>query len=180
MFFSPVTCKNLLVVVAVAVLLAATVSHAATRDPAEHFFQQSFGDFSEEQTMALEEGKRGIFIMFEDEDCPWCAKMKARVLNQVEVQDYFRKHFRILSVDINGDELITDFRGNEITQKAYAEKIRVRATPVLVIYDLEGNVAVRYTGAVRNTQEFMWLGEFVVDGHYQTTSFPQYKRAKKK
>ena len=161
-------------------LLFSTISTAVTRDPGEHFFHQSFGDLGEELITATEEGKQGIFIMFEEKDCPWCAKMKARVLNQTEVQEYFRKHFRIIAMDISGDELITDFQGNEVTQKIFSDKNRIRATPVLIFFNLQGEIAARYTGAVRNTQEFMWLGEFVVEGHYQSTSFSQFKRLKKK
>ncbi|HBE91683.1 MAG TPA: thioredoxin [Gammaproteobacteria bacterium] len=172
--------RHPLVLPLLACILFSVSSAAATRDPGEHFFQQSFGDLTEELAIASEEGKQGVFIMFEEKDCPWCAKMKARVLNHVEVQDYYRKHFRILSLDISGDELITDFKGNEVSQKAFADQIRVRATPVLLFFDLQGKKTVRYTGAVRNVQEFMWLGEFVVDGHYKTGKFSVYKREKKK
>ena len=44
---------------------------------------------------------------------------------------------------------------------------------------LDGNVLQRHTGAVRNVEEFLWLGEFVVDGQYNKTTFPAYKRSKK-
>ena len=37
----------------------------------------------------------------------------------------------------------------------------------------------RFTGATNNVQEFLWLGEFVVDGHYKTTNFTRFKRQKK-
>lgn len=162
------------------VILFTTVASAAPRDPGEHFFQQSFGDFSEELATSREEGKSGVFVMFEEADCPWCARMKARVLNQPEVQEYYRDHFRIMAIDVNGDELMTDFKGNELTQKDYAERNRVRATPVIIFFDLNGEVTVRYTGAVRSPEEFLWLGEFVVDGHYKKDKFTVYKRAKKK
>jgi len=154
--------------------------HAQTRDANTGFFQQSFGDLTDELETAKEEGKKGVFIMFDDKDCPWCAKMKATVLNQVKVQDYFRKYFRILHIDVNGDAIITDFKGNELTEKDFAEKARVRATPVMVFYDLSGKPMHRYTGASRNVQEFMWLGEFVVEDNYKTQRFPVFKREKKK
>lgn len=133
----------------------------------------------EELSIAAEEEKQGVFIMFEEKVCPWCAKMKATILNQVDVQDFYRQHFRILTLDVNGDEIITDFGGNEITQKSFAESIRVRATPVIMFFDLQGNKMTRYTGAVRNVQEFMWLGEFVVDEHYKNEKFTVFKRKKK-
>jgi len=161
-------------------LIGSSLAYAQTQDPNTGFFQQNFGDFPDELTTAREEGKKGVFIMFDDKDCPWCAKMKATVLNQVNVQEYYRKYFRIIRVDVNGDSLITDFSGNELTEKAFAEKARVRATPVMIFYDLSGKPAHRYTGATRSVQEFLWLGEFVVDGVYKTKRFPVYKREKKK
>ena len=72
---------------------------------------------------------------------------KKTVLNQPEVQDYFKQRFHSLSIDIEGDVEIVDFEGNATTQKEFASKNRVRATPVMAFYDLEGNQVVRYTGA---------------------------------
>jgi thioredoxin-related protein len=106
--------------------------------------------------------------------------MKETVLNQVAVQEYFRRHFRMLMVDTEGDTLITDFSGTEIAEKDFALKHnRVRATPVFAFFDLQGKLLTKYTGATRDPQEFLWLGEFVVDGHYRNTRFTKYKRKKR-
>ena len=174
------TSKILSKLIIVLFILSSGLLHAETRDAASGFFQQSFGDLSDELQTARDEGKKGVFVMFDDEDCPWCAKMKATVLNQVEVQDYYREHFRIMRIDKNGDAQIIDFTGNEVIEKEFADKNRVRATPVIIFYDLEGKPVHRYTGAARNTQEFMWLGEYVVGENYKTQSYPLYKREKKK
>lgn len=75
--------------------------------------------------------------MFEMDECPFCHRMKTTVLNRPEVQDYFRKHFLIFSVDIEGDIEITDFQGKPTTMKDFAFKqYRVRATPVFQFFDL--------------------------------------------
>jgi thioredoxin-related protein len=154
---------------------------AATRDPGEHFFDQSLGNFSDELEMARDEDKKGILIMFEMDECPFCHRMKTRVLNQVEVQDYFKQHFLIYTVDIEGDVEIADFQGNTMKEKDFAFKQhKVRATPVFGFFDLEGNMVTRFTGATNDAQEFLWLGEFVVNDHYKTTSFSRYKREKRK
>jgi len=157
------------------------VSAAVGRDPYAFFFNETWGNFKEELAKAKEEGKQGIFVFFELDDCPWCHRMKETVLNQPEVQEYFRKHFLNISVDIEGDVEIVDFKGNTYTQKEFSEKInRVRATPVMAFYDLEGNQVVRFTGATSSVEEFMWLGEFYLDGHYKNTNFTKFKRQKKK
>lgn len=163
-----------------ALLLALPLSAAeTTRDPMQHFFHQSFGSLPEEVAEAKAGGQMGILIMFEAEDCPWCAKMKATILNQVAVQDFYRKHFRILMMDINGAVPITDFSNKEMSQKDFAFKHnRVRATPVFAFFDLDGKLLTRYTGSTTDVQEFLWLGDYVVNGEWKDRPFTAYKRAR--
>lgn len=150
------------------------------RDPGIHFFQDSFGDLQEEAGIAAEQGLFGVMIMFEATDCPWCERMKQYVLNQAAVQDYYRQHFRVLTVNIDGDIPLTDFGGNIVAEKDFSlEQHRVRATPAFLFFDTNGKLAMKYTGASRDAQEFLWLGEFVVNGHYQNGRFPEFKRQKR-
>lgn len=157
--------------------LIAGVQAAAPRNPATHFFDQSLGDFQEELALARDEGKQGVLLFFEMDECPFCHRMKETVLNQPEVQDYFKEHFLIFSVDIEGDVEIIDFKGNAVAEKDFAfEHNRVRATPVFLFVDTSGEAVARYTGPTRDKEEFMLLGEYVVDGVYEDMSFTRYKR----
>lgn len=152
----------------------------ATRDPGQHFFNDSFWDFTEELQTARDQGKKGILIMFEMDECPFCHRMKTTILNQPDVQDYFRKNFRIFPVDIEGDVELTDFQGNVTTMKDFAFKqYRVRATPVFAFFDLDGKYIkrARFTGAAKDKNEFMMLGRYVVDEAYKDQPFTRYKRA---
>jgi len=159
----------------------AATGGSQTRDAMEYFFNQSFNNLEEELEIALEENKSGVFIMFSDKDCPWCLKMKTTIMNRVDVQEYYRKHFRLLTIDIRGDTMMTDFDGNEIYEKDFAfEQHRVRATPVFMFFDTSGKKTMRLTGIVRDAEEFLWLAEYVVDGEYQKTNFTKYKRARAK
>ena len=160
-------------------LVLSVGASASPRDPEQYFFDQSFGDFTEELQTAREQGKKGILIMFEMEECPFCHRMKTTVLNQPEVQDYYRKHFLIFSVDIEGGVEITDFKGRPTTMKDFAFKqLRVRATPVFQFFDLQGEPIKggRYTGATKDSEEFMLLGKYIVEQEYLNTSFTRYKR----
>lgn len=150
-----------------------------TRDPGEYFFDDSFWDFTEELETAREEGKKAILIMFEMDECPFCHRMKTTILNQKEVQDYFRAHFRIFSVDIEGDVELTDFQGRTMPMKDFAfRQYRVRATPVFAFFDLDGGYIkrARFTGAARDKKEFLLLGRYVVEQAYKSQSFTRYKR----
>ena len=156
------------------------VAYDAVRDPCTHFFQDTFGDFTEEIENARASGKKGVVIFFEMDECPFCERMRGTVLNRADVQDYYRDHFRIFTVDIEGDTEVVDFVGDEMPAKDFAFKVnKVRATPVIAFYDLDGRRVVRFTGAVRNWREFLWLGEFAADGYYRTTNFTRFKRAKR-
>jgi len=163
-------------------LLFASQAQAVTRDPAENFFHQSLGDFQEEIEIAIEENKKAILIMFEEDDCPWCRRMKKIVLNQPEVQDYFRKNFQIFAVDTQGDVEIIDFNGDAVSMKDFSFKQhRVRATPVFAFFGLDGQLLkrARFTGASSSVEEFMLLGKFIVEGINEKMSFTRYKRSLK-
>lgn len=155
-----------------------TGSVIAAERSADAFFDQTFGDFSEELETARAEGKDGLLLIFEMDECPFCHRMKTTVLNQPEVQEFFGEHFLVFPVDIEGDIEVVDFAGNPTSQKDFALKqFRVRATPVFAFFDLDGNLVARYTGATKDVEEFMQLGQYVTDRAYEQTTFTKYKRA---
>ena len=165
----------------IAVLLATSFSGTTTAQeirPADtHFFHESFGDLSEELELAREEEKFGVMIMFEANDCPWCERMMKNIMNRASVQDYYRENFRVVLINVDGDTLITDFEGTELQEKDFALKhYRIRASPTFLFFDLSGRLATRFTGTTKNIEEFIWLGEYVVDGHYKEEKFIRYKR----
>jgi len=141
------------------------------------FFHQSFNDMQEESEIAQENNQNSILVMFSDKDCPWCEKMKQTVFTEQTVKQYYQKHFRIIQIDVKGDAMMNDFTGKELAEKEFAFKQhRVRATPVFIFFDLDGNPVKRYTGTTRNADEFLLLGQYVVDKKYQSISFSKYKR----
>ncbi|MHB9102016.1 MAG: thioredoxin family protein [Sulfuricella sp.] len=148
---------------------------AETRD-VQGFFDQNLGDFKAELATARKAEKTGILLMYEIDDCPFCHRMKETILNQPEVQDYFRRHFVIFSIDINGDNALVDFAGKATTEKKFAAEQRVRATPVFAFYDLEGRQMTRFTGTAKDVNEFMQLGRYVVEGAWKSMPFAKYKQ----
>lgn len=159
-------------------LLLPLLAWAETR-PADQFFDQKMGDFKAELASAKQDGKKGILLMYELDDCPFCHRMKGTVLNRSEVQDYFHQHFLIFTVDTKGDTAMVDFKGKATTEKAFSFDNRVRATPVFAFYDLSGNQMTRYTGATKDVQEFLLLGRYVVEDAYKAMPFAKYKQQAK-
>ena len=162
-------------------ILIISQAHAEPRDPYKFFFNETWGDFKEELANAKKEGKKGILIFFEMDECPFCHYMKKNVLNQPEVQEYYRKNFLNFVVDIEGDVEMVNLQGKSTKQKDFAFKeFRVRATPVIMFIGLDGKPIHRHTGKTSGVEEFMLMGEFIVDGHDKKTSFTRFKREYKK
>ncbi len=173
--------KLLSVIAGLFALLFSTLGAAGIQDPGTHFFESTFGDYSEELALAREEGKKGVFLFFEEDDCPFCARMKATILNQSEVQEYYREHFKVYRVNIKGEVEISDFSGEEMLEKDFAEqRNKVRATPLMAFYNLDGEMVVRYTGAASSVKEFLLLAKYTVDQEYLTQSFSRYKRLQRR
>lgn len=163
--------RTLILMASLLVALAPGYSQAAD------FFDETFGNLQDELATAKEEGKQGIFLFFQMSDCPFCHRMETTILNQPDVIKYYKKHFLAFSIDIEGSNEMTDFDGTTGTSQQLSEKkYRVRATPVLMFVNLEGKPILRYTGPTRTKQEFMLMGQFIVDGAYKTTKFTRYKR----
>lgn len=156
--------------------LLALPAAAEVRDPHRHFFMSHLGDLKEELAEARNVGKLGMMIMFEMDECPFCARMKSTVLSQARVQEYYRQHFKLFAIDVKGDAPLVDLAGNDTTEKAFALAQRARATPVFIFYDLDGNALTRFTGATQTPEEFLLLGRYVVEGAYRNMPFNVYKR----
>lgn len=159
-------------------LLFALPAWAETRDPGNFFFQPKFGDLQADLQEAKKQGKKGIFLFFEMDACPFCERMKSTILNQSDVQDAFRAQFLLYSIDVNGDTEMTDFQGKHTTEKDFAFGLRVRATPTLLFFDLDGKLVTRHTGPTKDKAEFLLLGQYVVEGAYATQPFVKYKQGK--
>ena len=143
----------------------------AARDPREYFFTQSFGDMPEELATAKKQGKQGVLLFFEAEGCSYCVAMLKRVFNQKKVQDWYQQHFLSIAIDIHGDVDIKDFDNVTLPSKVFSEQRKVFMTPVVSFIDLEGIEVYRHLGMVKTPEEFLVMGEYIVDKHYFDTEF---------
>ena len=159
-------------------LLIASPVWAETRDPGNFFFQPKFSDLQADLQEAKKQGKKGVFLFFEQDACPFCERMKTTILNQSDVQDAFRAQFLLYPIDVNGDTELTDFEGKSTTEKDFAFFHRVRATPTLLFFDLDGKLITRYTGPTKDKAELLLLGKYVAVGAYATQPFTKYKQGK--
>ncbi|AAC07553.1 thioredoxin family protein [Aquifex aeolicus] len=142
------------------------------------FEKISFLNLKEDLEEAKKEGKY-LFIMFEQEECPFCDKMKRVTFQDPRVREYFTKHFYMVRIDIKGSNPVVYFDGTEMTEKELAHKFRVRATPHFVFFDHEGKKILSIPGYIP-PEEFLLIGKYVAEGYYKKMSYFKFKRMIKK
>jgi thioredoxin-related protein len=162
----------------VALLLFVLHSLPAVAADSDHFFALNTGDLKAELADARAEGKKALLVFFEQEGCPGCRHMKQNVFNRKDVQDYYQRNFTSLAVDIHSSVALKDLAGRELSEKGYAQSLKVRATPTFVFYDLSGAEVTRIVGPLQTAEEFLLLGHFIASGAYRTRTFAQYKLEK--
>ncbi len=165
---------------ALVIFVLSTAFSAApdTRNPREFFFTQSFGDLPEEMQFAVADGKLGMLLFFEAEDCGFCRRMLKQVFNQRSVQDWYTERFVNIAVDVFGDVEIKDFDGITLPSKIFADQRRIFATPVVSFIDPNGIEIYRHFGMIQTPEEFLLLGEYIEDKHYYDTEFEVFLRSK--
>jgi len=130
-------------------------------------------DYPDEIQSAVAEGKN-LVLFFHQAGCPYCDKMRARVLPSKKIYDYFNQHFVMIESNIRGNLDVVMHDGTQGTERELARKLRVRATPVFVFFDEHGEVALRTTGFL-DVEQFYLAGKYVTDEVYKSKkSFFRY------
>jgi len=123
---------------------------------------------------ALAGEKKFLVLFFNQAGCPYCDKMRARVHATPKVMKYYTKHFIMMESDIKGNLQVVMPDGTIGTERDFAKELRIRATPVFIFYDKDGNTALRTTGFL-DSHKFYLAGKYVVEGVHNTNkSFFKY------
>lgn len=152
-------------------------ARAETRDPDTHFFHPFLGDLRDELAQARASGRKGLMVMYHFEECPSCQRMRQQVLNQAAVQDWFRREFVIVPIDILGAQPITGLDGKTVPERSYGRAMMIRATPTFDFYALDGTRVYRHVGGLFDPEAFLRLGQFIVSGAYRDGTFKDDRRS---
>jgi thioredoxin-related protein len=141
---------------ALILLTAAAGTNAA--EPWERFFSPFLGDLRAEADEARKAGKQGLVVMYQFQECPYCAQMKRDVLSRADVQEAYHKRFSAVEIDTRGAQQITGFDGRTLPEKDFARAQGIRGTPTFVFYTLEGRILATSVGTA-NAPEFIRRAE---------------------
>ena len=163
-----------------AALLLVVAATAARAESWERLFPPTFGDLRAELADAKAGGRKGLFVMYHFEECPYCRRMKEGVLARREVQDWYLREFGTVAIDTRGSQTITGFDGKSLPENEYARAAKVNRTPTFDFYGPDGKLVFRYSGAIYDRDEFLLLGRYVASGAYRSQSFRDYVTTQQK
>ena len=137
------------------------------------WFHLSFLQLREDLQDAKTFGKRGLMVYFGQAYCPYCKALIEGNFGRRDIEQYTRKYFDVVAIDIHGDKPVTDFNGRVMSEKAYAAREKIQFTPSLIFYDTDGTEALRLQGYYP-PYKFRAALEYVADSHYREESFRDY------
>lgn len=150
---------------------------ALERDPDTYFFNAFLGDMRDALADARSTGRKGLLVMYHFTECPYCQRMRREVLNRPEVQDWFRREFVVIPIDIRGAQPITGLDGKTLPESDYGRAMAIRGTPTFDFYALDGSRVYRYVGGLFDPADFLLLGHFVASGAYRVQTFKDYRHS---
>lgn len=161
---------------AVSFSLAVVLAHPSLA--ADFIIEPIDYDIPAEVEAAGEENKN-LVVMFSTNGCPYCAKMHKRVFPHPKVSAQYDETFNMFEINMAGDLEVVTHKGEDSTEKKYAQQMRVRATPVFVFFGKDGQEALRLTG-YQDPAMFMTAGRYVSSEAYKDgTSFIKFVRSGK-
>jgi thioredoxin-related protein len=149
------------------------------------WFLQSFLDLREDLDEAASKGKR-FAIIWEQKGCPYCKETHLVNFAKPEIADYIQKHYVVLQLDLWGARKVKDFDGEELPEKALAQKYGVRYTPTIQFFPPKAAEAkksgreievARMPGYMRPFPFFVMF-QFVQDEGYKAGAFRDYFKKK--
>ncbi len=161
---------------AVAAVMAVVFIVGGANVHAAEFIIESFDyDFPTEIEDAASDGKN-LVVMFHKNGCPYCDKMHKRVFPHPKVLKLYNEKFIMIIVNMSGDLDVVTPKGETKLEKEFASELLVRATPVFMFYDKDGNDALRLVG-YQDPEMFTAAGKYISDGAFKDgTSFINYVR----
>ncbi|MBI1205162.1 MAG: thioredoxin fold domain-containing protein [Rhodopseudomonas sp.] len=186
------TRRQLLVGAAASGLIAASGGFQAQAEPVltddglykEPWFLESFLVLPEDLEDAHKAGKRFV-IMWELKGCPYCKETHFVNFARSDISSYIRANFEVLQLNIIGSRKVTDFDGQELSEKDMAAKYGVRFTPTFQFFAERAaplkalapqkREVARAPGYLR-PDDFLAMFRYVREKAYDGKSFRDYLR----
>jgi thioredoxin-related protein len=149
------------------------------------WFLESLLDLSDDLKEAGDKGKR-LVVMWELKGCPYCKKIHEINLADPAIEAFIKDRFEVLQLNIIGAREVTDFDGQHLPEKLFAQKYGVRYTPTFQFFPqtadglaqkkpMEREVA-RWQGYME-PKPFVSMFRFVTERAYEKSSLIDFLKA---
>ena len=146
--------RGSLLAVLVALLLAAAGPAGAAASPQKpkgvaytlpQWFKPSFLDFRQDVAEARKQDKH-VMIFLHLDDCPYCARLLEESFVSGDNRDFMEKHFDVIAVNVRGSLEVRWIDGVTYTERALAERLKIRGTPTIVFLDQDAKMVAQVNG----------------------------------
>lgn len=152
-------------------IFTATTATTATTDLYEFEDPPEWKTMVEAQQLAAEDNKL-IFIFVEAEWCGLCKQMKKNVFPDNNINKLLSDKFHLVSIDLDSKREIT-FNDEKMTEREFARKMGVMATPTMIFIDPKGEEMGRRPGFM-NAELFNKLLLYVNSDQFTEVSFDEF------
>ena len=136
------------------------------------WFKQTFLDINDDIQEAAQARRRLVLYFYQD-GCPYCKKLIDTNFSLRDITETTRRNFDVVAINIWGDRSVTGLDGQEMTEKQFAEALKVMFTPSLLFLDENGKVVVRLNGYYP-PHKFRAVLDYVSQHKEQDMAFRQY------
>lgn len=99
----------------------------------ESWFVETFLELPDDFEAARKNGKR-FAVMWELKGCPYCKETHFVNFARPDISKFVQQHFDILPLNVIGSRKVTDFDGEELSEKMLAAKYAVKFTPTIQFF----------------------------------------------
>ncbi len=139
------------------------------------WFKESFLNLRDDVAEAAAAGKR-VMMVFHQDNCPYCNVLVERNFSQKDIEEYTRKHFDAIGINMWGDREVVDVDGKRYTEKSFAAAQKVQFTPTILFFDENARVILRLNGYLP-PQRFKLALEYVAQRKEKEMSYRDYVAA---
>lgn len=138
----------------------------------------TFLDLKEDLAEAKSQGK-GLVIIFEQPGCGSCKRLHEVNFKEQPLVDFITQNFDVLQINMYGDNLVTDFDGEVLSEVKFSEKLLINFSPTTIFFGADHTETFRIPGYL--APKFYQSGfEYVVDeGPQKGILFPRWLKAKR-
>ena len=111
------------------------------------WFKESFLDLEEDINDASKQGKR-LVVYFWQPGCPYCSQLWEENFSQKDLEKSFRKNFEIIAINLWGDRDVVAIKGNDYTEKSFAEALNIQYTPTLLFFNEKQKLELQLNGYI--------------------------------